>query len=96
MLLRQVQQDGLGVENRRVAIDQGRNLGVRVDREEGWQVLLALEGVNADQLIGRLQFFEQQGDFHRVRRRMEKEFHGVGLSREWFGTEADGGANLFD
>ncbi|MNQ81147.1 hypothetical protein D3C85_961540 [compost metagenome] len=81
MFLRQVQQDRLGIEDRGVAIDQRRDLGVRVDRQEGWQVLFTFEGVDADQLVRRLQFFKQQGDFHRVRRRVEKEFHDVGLSR---------------
>ncbi|MNF63029.1 hypothetical protein D3C84_447200 [compost metagenome] len=81
MFLREVQQDRLGVEHGGVAIDQRWHFGVRVDRQEGWLVLLALEGVDADQFVRRLQFFEQQGDFHRVWRRVEKEFHGVGLSQ---------------
>ena len=83
MFVCQVQQDRLRVEYRGVAIDQGRHLGVRVDRQESRKVLFALEGIDADQFIRRLQFFEQQGDFHRIRRRVEKEFHGVSLSRLW-------------
>jgi hypothetical protein len=76
-LVGQIEQDRTGIENARLSaawtfgINDRRHLAVRIDLSEGGQVLLALARVDRHHLIGQASLFEEEGNFGRVRRRME-------------------------
>ena len=83
-LLRQVQQDRVAVEHGRRAVHDHRHLGVRVQRRERRQVLLALARVDRDGLVGQGGLFEEERDLHRVGGEGVVELeHGGGLSGGW-------------
>ncbi len=67
-LLAEIKQDRAGVEHDRIAIDDHRNLGVRVDGKEVRLVLVALAGIDGDRLVGEPGFFQKERDLRRVRR----------------------------
>ena len=75
----EVEQDRVAVEDRGVAVDDGRDLGVGIDGEEGRRVLLALARVDGNELVGQAHFLQAQGHFSRVGREVVIEFdHDVG------------------
>jgi len=67
-LLREVEQDGIAVENRDVAVDDRRNLGVRIDGEKARVELLALPRIDRDGFERQPGLFEEESDLHRVGR----------------------------
>ena len=78
-LLGQVQQDGVAVEHRGIAIHQRRRLGVGVDGQEGRVVLLALARVDGHQLVRQARLLQVEGDFEGVGRGVEVEGEHGGI-----------------
>ena len=66
-LLGEVEQDGVAVEHGGVAVDDRRRLAVGVDRPERRLVLLALAGVDGDELVGEARLLEKQRHLRGVR-----------------------------
>ena len=66
--IRQVQQDGVAVENRHFSIDDGRHFGVWIDAQKSRIELLPFARVHRDGLVGHPRLFEEQRDLRRVRR----------------------------
>lgn len=76
-LFGEIEQDGAAVQHHRVAVDDGRHLGVRVDGEVLGLVLLAFAGIHRDRLVGQTGLLEEQRHLCRIGRAAEIEFeHG--------------------
>jgi hypothetical protein len=73
-LLGQIEQDRVAVEDGDLAVDDRRGLAVGVEGEERRLVLLAPVGVHRHQLVGKAGFFQEQGDFRGIGRRVVMEF----------------------
>jgi hypothetical protein len=82
-LLREVKQNGVGIEEGDGAVRDGWDLAVRVDRTVGRAMLLALEHVDADDFIGQAGFLEHEGDFRGVRCVVIIELDHGKLLRSW-------------
>jgi hypothetical protein len=52
--------DGVRIEHYHVAVDNGRNFGIRVNRQVFRLVLLAPAGIDRDRLVGKPGLFEKQ------------------------------------
>ena len=101
-LLRQVQQDRAGFEDpdrlRPAAVEQGRNLGIRVDPDEAGAELVAIGDPDQPGVVfgaamaERQQLLEQDGDLHAVRRAERIELQRVAADRQFLvvGRSGDG------
>ncbi len=82
-LLGEVEQDGVGVEDRRVAVDDDGELAVGVQRPEARGMLLALARIDRHGLVVEPRLLEEQRDLHRVGGEVVVEGdHGAGLPRD--------------
>src|SRR4029453_14978733 len=79
-LLREIEQDGVTVEDCRIAVDDRGNFPVGFDPQIVGRKLLALARINRNRLVRQGQLLEQQRDLHWVGREVEVELdHGDSL-----------------
>ena len=91
-LVREILQDRPGLEQRQrlaagpVRIEDGRNLAVRIQRQEFRRLLVVLVEVDQMHLVGQSDLFQHDRDLDAVRRRQRIELEAVGM----FGGPASG------
>ncbi len=66
-LLGEIEQDGVAVEHEHAVIVDRRHLAVRIDLEKFRLELVALAGIDGNELVGQAGFFQKQRDLVRVR-----------------------------
>src|ERR1700742_1091775 len=73
-LLGEVEEDGVAVEDFRVAIDDGRYFAIRIDRKVFGLELIALARIDGDRLVRQLGLFQEERHFRGIWRAVEVEF----------------------
>jgi hypothetical protein len=87
-LVGEVEQDRIAVEHGHVAVDDRRDLGIRIDGQKFRLVLIASARVDRNRLVGETRFLQEERHFGRIRRAAKVELQHLDLaSFQLFATQ---------